>query len=358
MWEGPSDGNDRSDDDVAAGGNAAVTPPTGYPGDEVDFGADGDDSSDESPTAPRDIAPATAASNELVEARRRVEERLPAMRDLNVSPLTVEELRAMTQGMTADQMNALVDSRALLKAKPMPKPKLQPAGRGTAQPGMIRMIGAYPKASAKTTSATPPQADRGSSRPTTAVGDAHHTAAALAAIHGLTTAMGALAGENNPSDHTTAAVAKASPEAAALFSGSRIEELNRANPRTCACPRGCRTLVYGREVFCDYCFAETDPQPRCDCGDCCGNTSQETRGQESGTATAASAATPNVQMSGKRFAAFTAYIRRNVDGRAIDNEETMAELFPELFQRGVPEDVDPDNLSDGRPDDYEPGHED
>ena len=50
----------------------------------------------------------------LVEAQRRVEERLPAARNLNVSPLTVEEMRAMTRGMTAEQMNALADSRALL----------------------------------------------------------------------------------------------------------------------------------------------------------------------------------------------------------------------------------------------------
>ena len=134
------------------------------------------------------------------------------------------------------------------------------------------------------------------------------------------------------------------------------------NPRVCACPRGCRTLVYGTEVYCDYCFAETVqvgfPQPRCDCGDCCGTSSQEPREQESGTATATSAAPPNVQMSEERFAAFTAYIRRNVDGRVIDNEAVMAELFPELYQEEVPSDVDPDNLSDGRPDDYGPGHDD
>ena len=37
LWEEPSDGVDRSDDDVAAGGNAAATPPTGYPGDDADF---------------------------------------------------------------------------------------------------------------------------------------------------------------------------------------------------------------------------------------------------------------------------------------------------------------------------------
>ena len=185
----------------------------------------------------------------------------------------------MTRGMTAEQMNALADSRVPLKAKPMPKPKMQPAGRGTAQQGMLRMVGAYPSASTTTTPAMPPQVDHGSPRPTTTAEGAQHTAAAMAAIHGLTTLMGAMAGENNPSDITTAAVAKASPEAAALFAGS-------------------------------------------------------------GTATAPTA---DVQMNRDRCAAFTAHIRRNVDGQVIDNEDTMRQFFPELYEA---------------PDDNPPGHDD
>ena len=78
----------------------------------------------------------------------------------------------------------------------------------------------------------------------------------------------------------------------------------------------------------------------------------------SGTASAAPATTTNVQMSGERSAALTAYIRRNIDGQVLDNEAAMARLFPELYQDEVPDDVDPNNLSDGLPEDYGPGHED
>jgi len=79
---------------------------------------------------------------------------------------------------------------------------------------------------------------------------------------------------------------------------------------------------------------------------------------EGGAASAAPAAATNEQMSGERFALFTAYIRRNIDGQALDNEAAMARLFPELYPDGVPDDVNPDDLSDGLPGDYGPGHED
>ena len=133
------------------------------------------------------------------------------MRNLRVTPLDVEELRLMTHGMTADQMNALADTRANERARPQPKPmpKRTPkaAGRGTAQPGMVRMVtGAYPKAAPP----TPFQNTQEASESTTAGVDAQSAAVALAAIQlGLTAAMGALAGENNPADHTANAIRRA-----------------------------------------------------------------------------------------------------------------------------------------------------
>jgi len=352
LWEVRSDGGNRSDDDVAAGGNAAATSPIGYPGDDADFEVDGDASSSESLTTPRVIAPATAASNErvrdaaaMVEARRRVEERLPAMRDSAVTPLNVDELRALTQGMSTEEMNAFADSRAIPKAMP----KQRSAGRGTAQPGMKRMVGAYTEASATATQATPPKAAQGAPRSsTTAEGD-QNTAAALAMIHGLASAMGTMSGENNPSDHTAAAIAKASPEAAALFSGNgRAErasrELNRMND---AIPLSTDRIAQ---------LIHSDPRITRDRLVELGRMFPAT--PEGGAASAAPAAATNEQMSGERFALFLAYVRRNIDGRALDNEADMARLFPELFQDEVPDDVNPDDLSDGLPEDYGPGHED
>jgi len=296
----------------------------------------------------------------MVEARRRIEERLPVMRDLAVTPLDVDELRALTQGMSTEEMNALADSRAIPKAKP----KQRSAGRGTAQPGMMRMVGAYSKAAATATQATPPKAAQGVSRSsTTAEGD-QNTAAALALIHGLASAMGTMSGENNPSDHTAAAIAKASPEAAALFSGNgraerasrelnRVEELVHANPSA--------TTEQLNDMFplsADRIaqLIHSDPRITRDRLVELGRMFPAT--PEGGAASAAPAAATNEQMSGERFALFTAYVRRNIDGRALDNEADMARLFPELFQDEVPDDVDPDDLSDGLPGDYGPGHED
>ena len=62
-------------------------------------------------------------------------------------------------------------------------------------------------------------------------------------------------------------------------------------------------------------------------------------------------------MSAERFAAFTAYVRQNVDGEVADDEQNMARRFPELYQMEVPDDVDPNDLPDGLPDDYGPGHD-
>ena len=43
-------------------------------------------------------------------------------------------------------------------------------------------------------------------------------------------------------------------------------------------PQGQRTALPATSrglTNCDYCFAETDPQPECDCGGCCGNAAEE-----------------------------------------------------------------------------------
>ena len=133
----------------------------------------------------------------------------------------------MTRGMTADEMNALADSRVrpAMKPKPKPKPTPRPAGQGTsvlseavavftedgpaaAPPTDVQLD--RDRFAAFTATPTPLQNTQDASGSTTAGVDAQSAAVALAAIQlGLTAAMGALAGENNPADHTANAIRRA-----------------------------------------------------------------------------------------------------------------------------------------------------
>ena len=47
--------------------------------------------------------------------------------------------------------------------------------------------------------------------------------------------------------------------------------LREKRPQRCACVRGCRDWADPGSPFCDFCFGESVPQPRCDCpAGCCG----------------------------------------------------------------------------------------
>ena len=169
-------------DDVAAGGNAAVSSPAPpNPVDDesydVDFG--GDESPPETPVAGSLSLKITSASSEsnarvreaadIVRARRQLDEAIRALnardiqrlvdymqanlpdvrvpfRDLTVVPLTEAEMRSMTSRMDMDDLQTFLNNREpdttapKYKARPTNRPAPKAAGRGTLQAGMLRFL--------------------------------------------------------------------------------------------------------------------------------------------------------------------------------------------------------------------------
>ena len=53
--------------------------------------------------------------------------------------------------------------------------------------------------------------------------------------------------------------------------GEWSDRAREKRPQRCACVRGCRDWADPGSLFCDFCFGESVPQPRCDCpAGCCG----------------------------------------------------------------------------------------
>jgi len=254
----------------------------------------------------------------------------------------------ITDGMTADQMNALADVRAKerarpeLKSKPMPKRTQQSAGRGTAQPGMIRMVtGAYPEVAPP----TPLQNTQDASEPTTAGVDAQSTAVALAAIHGLTTAMGVLAGENDPAEHTANALRLAYEAQYVEIHGQSDDDGGLPGPAFGGPYWQGRAARRGAAAW-----LNRTPQD---------DLSTAASSEPGDAPPGAARRTPqNLQMSAEEIASATRLTGERLGELMASNPNMSDERLAELGRHFADAPPDADVLSDGIPSDYGPGHED